>query len=98
MLAWRPDAQKPCPALSFQNAKQGLFAFQFNCAIRAKIEASAKLFISFRSKRPQHILLETVAAPHRAATALSESPQPQAPLKPPEERERRPPSASPGSR
>jgi len=31
MLARCLDVQKPCRGLSFQNTKQGLFAFQFNC-------------------------------------------------------------------
>ena len=31
MLARRAKGQKPCPALSFQNAEQGFLAFQFNC-------------------------------------------------------------------
>src|SRR5216683_7745718 len=32
MLARRAEGQKSRPALSFQNAEQGFFAFQFNCA------------------------------------------------------------------
>jgi len=31
MLARRAKGQKPRPELSFQNAEQGFFAFQFNC-------------------------------------------------------------------
>jgi hypothetical protein len=32
MLARRPETQKPCPALSFQNAEQGFFKTKLETA------------------------------------------------------------------
>jgi hypothetical protein len=84
MLARPPDAQKPSPALSFQNTEQGFFAFQFDCSK------------NLSEREALHPL--SLERPQRAATALPESPQAPAPLQPPEERERRPLSASPGTR
>jgi hypothetical protein len=83
MLAWPPDVQKPRRVLSFQNTKQGLFAFQFNCGK------------NLNEHETFHSLPLAAAA---AITVLSEPPQAQAPPQPLEEPPRRPPSASPGSR
>jgi hypothetical protein len=83
MLARPPDAQKPSPALSFQNTEQGFFTFQFDCGKNlSEREALHPLWL----ERPQ-----------LAVTVLPESRLP-VPLLPPEERERRPLSASPGTR
>ncbi len=85
MLARPPDAQKPSPALSFQNTEQGFFTFQFNCGK------------NLNEREALHPL--SLERPRRAATALPESPLPaRVQLLPPEERERRPLSASPGTR
>ncbi len=84
MLARPPDAQKPCPVLSFQNTKQGFFTFQFDC--RKNLSEREAL----------HPL--SLERPQRAATVLPESPPAPEPLLPPEEQERRPLSASPGTR
>ncbi len=85
MLARPPDIQKPSPALSFQNTEQGFFAFQFDCS---------KSLSEHEALHP--LSLERLQF---AVTVLPESRLPApAPLQPPEERERRPLSASPDTR
>jgi len=84
MLARPPDAQKPSPALSFQNTEQGFFTFQFDCG---------KNLNKCEALHPPPL-----ERPRCAVTVLPESPQARAPLQPLEERPRRLLSASPGSR
>jgi len=51
MLARPPDAQKPSPALSFQNTEQGFFAFQFDGGKSKRARNSSSVFARTTAER-----------------------------------------------
>jgi len=71
MLARPPDAQKPSPALSFQNTEQGFFAFQFDGgkSKRARNSSSASSSVFARTTAARRYGFAGVAAGAGAAAA-----------------------------